>query len=128
MNHLRAFYDVMLACNLQPPAWEVWSAYATDNAEFWPIMDRRQEKLIGGVLFKGHTVHIAIHPDHQKRWITKAMLAGYRQWTHDCEIVATPPVDNVAASNLAKRLGLVQRGATNDGQFHIFVKERTICQ
>ncbi len=127
MEHLRAFYEVMGACGLARPPWEAWLAHATENAELWPLLDHTQTppRLFGGVLFKGHTVHIAIHPDYQRRWISKRLFRAYEQWEHDCEIIAHPPVENVAARNLAHRLGFKYRGDTDNGLFAIYVKEPT---
>lgn len=106
MTYLRDFYDVMGECGMDRPPWKAWHAHATDNAELWPLLDRKTRKLIGGVFFKGHTVHIAVKPEWQGRWISKTLLAAYRQWTHDCEIVAHPPKGNKAAVALCERLGL----------------------
>lgn len=124
MTYLRDFYDVMGECGLDRPPWEAWHAWASDNAELWPLTDRNR-KLVGGVFFKGQTVHIAVKPEWQGRWVSKTLLKAYRQWTHDCEIVATPPADNRAACELAQRLGFVRRGPTPNGQFIVFVKEPT---
>lgn len=126
MTYLRDFYEVMAECGLKPPPWEQWHAYATDNAELWPITDK-DRKLIGGVFFKGHTVHIAIKPQWQGRWISKALLKAYKQWTHECEIVAHPAVGNTAARELAQRLGFKFKEITPNGMFAIYVKEPTPC-
>jgi RimJ/RimL family protein N-acetyltransferase len=126
VTHLRDFYDVMGACGMARPEWEAWHAWATDNAELWPLTDKTG-KLVGGVFFKGHTVHIAVHPDWQGKWISKTMLKAYREWTHECEIVATPPADNVAACELARRLGFKERGRTS-ADYIIFVKEANFKQ
>lgn len=122
MTYLRDFYDVMGACGMARPEWEAWHAWATDNAELWPLTDTAG-KLIGGVFFKGHAVHIAVHPDWHGKWVSKALLKAYRQWTHDCEIVATPEVANAAAREFAQRLGFKYRGLTDNGLFAIYVKE-----
>jgi RimJ/RimL family protein N-acetyltransferase len=126
LTYLRDFYDVMGACGMARPEWEAWHAWATDNAELWPLTDRTG-KLIGGMFFKGHTVHIAVHPDWQGKWISKTMLRGYKAWTHDCEIHATPEVGNTKARELAERLGLKFRGLTEDGLFAKYAKE-PVCQ
>jgi RimJ/RimL family protein N-acetyltransferase len=124
VTYLRDFYDVMGACGMTRPGWEAWHAWATDNAELWPLTDKTG-KLVGGVFFKGQTVHIAVHPEWQGRWISKALLRAYKTWTHECEIVAAPEVGNKPARNLAERLGFEYRGLTPNGLFAIYVKEAT---
>jgi RimJ/RimL family protein N-acetyltransferase len=126
VTYLRDFYDVMGACGMARPEWEAWHAWATDNAELWPLTDKTG-KLVGGVFFKGHTVHIAVHPDWHGRWISKALLRGYKAWTHECEIVATPEVGNDKARTLADRLGFEYRGLTPNGLFAIYVKGANLC-
>jgi RimJ/RimL family protein N-acetyltransferase len=120
MTMMRELYDVLVRCDMSPPPFEEWSAYYSENAELWPIA--KDGKFVGGVLFKGHTVHIAVHPDWQGRWLTAAMLRGYRAWTHDCEIFATPALNNAAACRLAERLGLERRGQTDCGRYAIYIK------
>lgn len=124
---LRQFYEVMVACGMTVPPWQAWQAWAGDNAELWPLTDTTG-KLVGGVFFKGQTVHIAVHPDWHGRWISKRLLKAYRQWQHECEIVATPEVGNTAARTLAQRLGFEYRGLTDNGLFAIYVKKETPCQ
>lgn len=129
MDYLRAFYDIMGECGMLRPPWEVWRAYASDNAELWPIMGRSQDGaplMVGGVLFKGHTIHIAVRPDWQGRWIRPSMLKAWRQhYTHECDLYATPMADNAAACELAERLGFQRRGTS--GQSVIYVKEKVPC-
>jgi RimJ/RimL family protein N-acetyltransferase len=124
MSYLRAFYEVMGECGLTRPPWEAWQAWASDNAELWPITDKAGV-LVGGVFFKGQSVHIAVKPEWHGRWISKRLLKAYRQWTHECEIVATPEVGNKAACELAARLGFKNQGPTENGLFIKFVKEAT---
>lgn len=124
MDYLRGFYDVMGECGMTRPQWEAWRAWATDNAVLWPLTDKAGN-ILGGVFFKGHTVHIAVKPQWQGRWINKTILKAYRQWTHDCEIVATPEVGNTKARTLAERLGFIYRGTTENGLFAIYAKEAT---
>jgi RimJ/RimL family protein N-acetyltransferase len=127
LTYLRDFYDVMGECGMARPEWEAWHAWATDNAELWPLTDKAG-KLVGGVFFKGHTVHIAVHPEWQGRWISKSLLKAYREWTHECEIYASPPVDNKAARTLAERLGFEYRGLSDEGPFAVYVKRPVPCQ
>ncbi len=126
MTPLRAFHDVMVAAKMAPPPWETWRAALGENFELWPMTDQTQGgKLIGGVLFVGQTIHIAIHPDYHGRWISRRLLAAYRTWTHECEIVATPPHSNRRARLLALKLGFKKK--RRQGQFTIYVKEPTSC-
>lgn len=123
VDHLRAFYDVMVSCGLTVPPWEAWKAHASENAELWPII--KGGELVGGIFFKGQTIHIAVRPDWQGRWITPTILRAFRQWQHECEIVATPPQDNKAACALAERVGFKFRAPHR--QFRVYAKEPTTC-
>lgn len=121
---LRQFFDIMVATDqCQPEYWPLWRAQARENADLWPIM--RGGKMIGGVFFKGHIVHIAIHPDWHRRWATPGLMRAYATWTHDVEIVTHPLTSNTAACQLAERLGFVKRGQHK--QFTIYVKEPKPC-
>jgi RimJ/RimL family protein N-acetyltransferase len=124
MDALRDFYEVMGACGLARPEWQAWQAWASDNADLWPIV--KNGEVIGGVFFKGQTVHIAIRPDWQGRWLTPSMIRAYKTWAHECEIVAHPPKDNEAACQLAQRLGFKFRAPHNE--FNVYVKEPTCPQ
>jgi RimJ/RimL family protein N-acetyltransferase len=126
VTYLRDFYDVMGACGMLRPPWEAWRAAYSENAELWPITDRNHgDKLVGGVLFKDHTVHIAIAPEWQRRWVSKALLRAYKTWAPACDVYATPAIDNTTACKFAERLGFQRRGETEDGQYAIYVKEAT---
>lgn len=127
MDYLRDFYEVMQACGIAHMPWEAWQAHASENAELWPITDK-EGKLVGGVFFKGQTIHIAVHPDWHGKWISKKLLSAYRQWTHECEIVATPEVNNQPARELASRLGFKFCGLTENGRFAKYVKEPVPCR
>lgn len=130
---LRAFYEIIGATGAPRPSWEVWKEHASDNAELWPI--QREGKMIGGVLFKGHTVHIAILPEWHGRWITKAMLRAWRQFDHGVNLYATPTSDS--ARVLAERLGFVLCKDDDPGvgilwrvvspNHKTYVKERNPC-
>lgn len=123
MSYLSEFYGIMGKCGMDRPPLEAWLAHARENAELWPIV--KQGKLVGGIFFKGHIIHIAVLPEWHKRWITKEMLRAYRTWTHDCEIVAHPPQDNKAARALLEALGFKYR--TTQREFAIYVKEPNPC-
>lgn len=125
MTYLRDFYEVMGECGMTRPPWQTWHAHATDNAELWPLMDK-DRKLIGGVFFKGHTVHIAVKPEWQGRWISKALLKAYRTWTHPIPIFAPIKPDNTKAVQLATRLGF--RFSAKEAEHDIYVKEPTHAQ
>ena len=124
MTYLRDLYAILERCGDKPPPFEEWHAYWTENAEFWPIVGK-DRKLIGGVLFKGHTVHVSVAPEWQCRWLTKTMLKAYRVWTHDCDIVAHPHKSNARAIELCRRLGMRHDGTDPTGQFELFVKPAT---
>lgn len=125
MTYLRDFYEVLGECGMDRPPWPEWEAWATDNAELWPLRDG--DRFIGGVFFKGHTVHIAVKPEYQRRWITKRILKAFRSWTHECEIVANPAVDNIAARKLAGGLGFKYHGTSPGRKFAIYIKEPVPC-
>jgi GNAT superfamily N-acetyltransferase len=118
---LRGFYEIMDACGMPRPPYEVWRRHATENAELWPIPSGN--KLVGGVLWKGHTVHIAVHPDFHGRWITPNLMRAWRRCTWAVEIFATPLTSNRAACMLAERLGFELRGT--QGACSIYVHPAT---
>ena len=79
--------------------------------------------MVGGILWKGHSVHIAVRPAYHCRWLKKSHLRAWRQFAHPVALFATPAADNTRAVELAERLGFVRRGRT--GQSIILVKEAT---
>lgn len=123
-TYLRQFYDVMLACGMKAPDYAVWERHYSENAELWPIL--KDGKLIGGILFKAHLIHIAVHPDWHGRWISKSILRGYQQWAPECDVFAIIPRENVEAIELAKRLGFVRRDPINNSE--VLVKEKVCLQ
>lgn len=124
MSQLEQFYDILAECGLDVPNRELWLAYYTDNTEFWPLTNKAGQ-LMGGILFKGHTIHVAVKPEVQGRWINKTMLKAYREWKHPVDLIAHPACENVRAIELCKRLGFTHRGCERGHE--IFVKEAT-CQ
>lgn len=121
---LEQFYEVMIACGMKVPDYEVWARHYSENAELWPI--EKEGRLIGGILFKGHMIHIAVHPEWHGRWLTKAMLRGYQQWTPECDVLAMIPKENAEAIELARRLGFVRKAPINS--FEVFIKEQACLQ
>jgi ribosomal protein S18 acetylase RimI-like enzyme len=119
---LRQFYDIMVACGSNPPPWEQWRVFARANAELWPI--EAGGKMVGGVFFKGHTIHIAILPEWHGRWLQRKHLRAWRQFEHAADLYATPEASNTAACELARRLGFRLMGVR--GQSAMYVKERTV--
>lgn len=103
MDFLREFYDIIGECGIPRPPYEAWRAWATDNAELWPVC--HQEKMVGGVLWKGSTVHIAVRPGWHGRWVRPSHMRAWRAWNHQTTLYATPSDDNAEACALAKRLG-----------------------
>jgi GNAT superfamily N-acetyltransferase len=104
MDYLREFYDIMGKCDMPRPPYAEWRAWATDNAEVWPI--NGGGKMIGAVLFKGHTIHIAVLPEWRGRWIKPSMLKAWRnEYPHAADLFALPHDDNREACELAERLG-----------------------
>jgi GNAT superfamily N-acetyltransferase len=117
---LRQFFDLMLANGMcRADYWEVWSKEAQDNSDLWPLM--REGRMIGGVFFKGQTVHIVIEPAWHGRWITKALRKAYDTWEHPGELLALMHRDNKKAITLATRLGFKFR--EDKGLYHLYVKE-----
>lgn len=114
------FYDVMVACGMNVPPIEAWLAHYSVETEFWPLTDDRGA-VYGGVLFKNHMVHLAIHPKLHRRWITPRILKAYWTWRPACDVFATPHRDNRTAIEFARRLGFQDAGTR--GEFVILKKE-----
>jgi len=117
----RELYAIMGECGMDRPPWEEWAVHARENAEVWPI--EADGQMVGGILWKGHSVHIAVRPAYHCRWLKKSHLRAWRQFAHPVALFATPAADNTRAVELAERLGFVRRGRT--GQSIILVKEAT---
>jgi GNAT superfamily N-acetyltransferase len=125
MDYLRRFYDISAAAGVPiAEPFEVWApclreAMLQAKADLWPIGAHGQ--MIGGVLFMADTMHVAVLPEWQGRWISKALRRAYDTWTHDIPIRAIVQPDNRKVIELATRLGFTfQR---EDGPHHIYVKE-----
>lgn len=118
---LRAFYDLMLLNGLQPGPYEAWRLMFAHNTEIWPI--QREGQVIGGVLFRGHTVHIVVHPDWHSRWATKGMMRAVKTWAHDVPITAMIGRDNQPSIRLAEHIGF--KHASDQGIYQQYVKEPT---
>lgn len=127
MDHLRAFYDILARVDRQPDETpDVWctrmrSAIDLRMAELWPISAPDQSLMIGGVMFVGHTVHIAVLPEWQGRWATRKLRRAYNTWTHAVPIRAPIRPDNIRAIELATRLGFTFQQEA--GMYHIYIKE-----
>lgn len=125
MNFLRRFYDISAAAGVPlAEPWEQWGpamqeAIALQKAELWPI--GAHGEMVGGVLLLADTVHVAVLPEWQGRWITRALRRAYDTWTHAIPIRAIVKPDNRKVIALATRLGFtLQQDA---GLYHIYVKE-----
>lgn len=125
MRHqLKQLHAMMARAGMNPPPFEPWAAQYADNAALWPMMGPHG-KIAGAALFKGNFVHLVIDPKYHGRWITKAVLRGYREWTHPIPIYATPAVDNAKAIELCRRLGMAHQGQDPTGQYEVFIKPAT---
>lgn len=127
MDFLGRFYDICAAAG-KPMALprEEWVAKGRERmlaqeAEIWPI--GAHGEMVGGVLFFGDTVHVAVLPEWQGRWITKALRRAYDTWTHAIPIRAIVEPDNHRVIELATRLGF--KFQREEGPHHIYVKEPT---
>lgn len=127
MDYLGRFYDICeeAGAPMGLPR-EQWVAKGHERmlageAEIWPI--GANGEMIGGVLFFGDTIHVAVLPAWQGRWITKALRRAYDTWTHSIPIRAIVKPDNSKVIELATRLGFKFR--QDAGQYHIYVKEPT---
>lgn len=119
---LRQFFDVMVENGMcEANYWPLWSAQARDNSELWPICAPNTRQFIGGIFFKGQTVHIVIKPEWHSRWVTRSILRGYREWAHPGELRALMRPDNTRAIAFAERLGF--RFSADQGLYHLYIKE-----
>lgn len=117
---LARFYDIMVRAKLDPPPWEKWQPYASAaDADLWPIC--RHGLMIGGVFFKAGTIHVAVAPGWEKRWVTPSILKAWRNIGHPVPLVGHIRADNHVAIELAKRLGF--KFKADAGLFHFYVKE-----
>lgn len=124
MMDMPAFYDLMLECGMRPPPKDEWLERVSRNSELWPIC--KEGKFVGGILFVGQTIHIAVLPEWHQRWVTKSILRGFRNWQHDCPIEASPEKSNVIAIEFVKRLGFKYH-SHYDGK-ETYIKEPTCPQ
>lgn len=123
---LRSCYDILADAGMSRPPYQEWRNHALDNAEVWPIRVHNGDtmEMVGFVLFKGQSVHIAVKREWHGRWIRPSMLKAWRKhYQHDCDLYATPDTENRAACELAERLGF--RLQKTLGKSSIYVKERT---
>lgn len=118
---LRAFYELMLLNGMEPGPFEAWALMFADNTEIWPI--QRQGESIGAVLFRGHTIHIIVHPAWHCRWATRDMVKAIKSWTHSVPITAMIARDNQQSVRLAERVGF--KHASDQGIYQQYVKEPT---
>lgn len=129
---LRACYELMGECGLKRPPWAQWREHASENAEVWPIGGgAKNAELVGFILFKEHTIHIAVKPQWHGRWVRPSMFKAWRDtYAHACDLYATPDANNAPAIALCERLGF-RRTDENIGQPDnsiVFVKEKVACQ
>lgn len=124
MQQLRRFYDIAVAAGRPMPPWEHWGPTTElfqreGKIELWPIHAGGQ--MVGGVMFAGDTLHIAVLPEWHGRWVTRAMRRAYDTWTHAVDIRAPIRHDNGPAIRLATRLGF--KFQQDQGLYHLYVKE-----
>jgi RimJ/RimL family protein N-acetyltransferase len=124
---LRTCYEILGECGMERPPFEEWRRTASENGEVWPIagVDKGEPLVVGFVLFKGHSIHVAVKPAWRGRWIKPSMLKAWRsKYEHECDLYATPDRFNMPARRLAERLGF--RLQYTLGQSAVYVKERTV--
>lgn len=65
------------------------------------------DKAIGAIVFEGDRAHIAVLPQHRRRWLTKAIgLAILRAWFANIELATTRvAIDNLVARRFIERVG-----------------------
>jgi len=99
-----SFYDIMVEAGIQPrQSREDWLKFFSEDSELWPIV--KGGEMVGGVLFRSNTVHIAIKPEWQKKWVTPSMMRAYPHWKPLIDVIAPIQKGNEASARLAKRLG-----------------------
>jgi GNAT superfamily N-acetyltransferase len=127
MNTLRRFYDICTEAGVpMSEPFEVWEpamqhAILEQKADLWPI--GAHGEMIGGAMFMADTVHLAILPAWQGRWMTKALRRAYDTWTHTVPIRAIVRPDNHKIIEFDNRLGFTFR--SDDGLYHTYIKEPT---
>lgn len=133
MDYLRTFYDIMAVTRPgQLLPWEQWEAIvrpaiAEGRSALWPLSAPSQPLMIGGVMFAGDTIHIAVLPDWHSRWATRAMLRAWRDtYTHSIALRAPIEPNNRKAIALAKRLGF--KFCENQGLYDLYVKEPNVLK
>lgn len=121
MDYLREFYDIIGKCGMDRPPYEAWLKRATENAQVWPVM--AEGKMVGGVLWKGHTAHVAVLPEWRGRWLRPSHLRAWLSWDHPTDIYAKPTTEE--ARRLAEKLGFVP--IDEEGEPCTHVKRSAAC-
>jgi hypothetical protein len=120
MTNLERFCDIAIESGIPIQDRDAWMRVHELNSEVWPI--QKDGQMIGGVLFFGETVHIAVKPEWKKRWATREMLRAYPTWTPLIDVLAPIAKTNLDSIRLAEHLGL-ERSRETDTHY-IYVKRK----
>lgn len=125
MNLLAKFHEIATKAGLPIEPWDEWSqTFTPEVTEVWPII--KGEETIGGVLFWHNTIHIAVLPEWQGKWVTKDMIKAYKTWTHTVPIVAMIKLGDSHLEKFATRFGFVRRAI--DEKYSYYIKEPSCRQ
>lgn len=120
MTQLEKYLEIAIESGIEIDDRAAWLRDFSTDSEIWPI--QKNGEMVGGVLFKANTVHIAVKPEWQKKWATREMLRAYPSWTPQIDVLAPIRKTNTDSIRLAQHLGFERREETDT--HYIFVKRK----
>lgn len=126
-RYLAPFYAIMEQAGMVPPPFRQWREALAENYALWPIEgERGSGEMVGGILFVGHTIHIAVLPEWRGRWVRPSLLRAWREWTEiKADMYATPDASNKEAIELIRRLGA--KHIRREGDHEVFILKEAPC-